>query len=118
MRRRRAILVVSFVFLIAVTLTFVSRTLRLDRYGFSQIDWVDVIRYDGKNYVSPYPRMAESAENIGRPIGSVRFTLSDSVHNPEYRLRDFDAAFLPEGTQLFLVGGGRHSIAALVGNVY
>ena len=44
---------------------------------------------------------------LGETVLTVACTISETVHNPDYSLRDGDAAYLPVGTELRAVDGYR-----------
>jgi hypothetical protein len=57
---------------------------------------------------------ALAARDIGPRFATVRFTLAGTIHDPSYRPRDGDAAFLPIGTPVYTVRGYRSSFRLAV----
>ena len=72
----------------------------------SQIDWVDFIQVGSTQYLaglgSP-PTIQES--DLGPVYAHVKFKVSGNVCDPNYRLKDGDAAFLEPGTSIYQVSG-------------
>lgn len=78
--------------------------------GTAIIDWVDFVRFNGISYLAGYPAAGErslTGADLGEPFATVRFMLSENVRDPEYRIQDGDAAFLPAGTPVYAVKGYR-----------
>lgn len=73
--------------------------------GSAEIDWVDFIRLDGVTYDSNYYEQGLRREDIGEPVAEVRCKIADNVTDPEYQIRDGDAAFLEPGTPIYEVRG-------------
>lgn len=118
MKHKKVIILICVLAFVILTIACLWKPLRMDRFGQAMIDWVDVIQYKNESYISAYPRIEISPENIGINIGKVHFMLSGNVGNPNYKLMNFDAAYLPKNTELFLIKNEPDSIAALVDGVY
>jgi hypothetical protein len=76
--------------------------------GFGvQIDWVNVVQFGGIQYVATIDRggRAPTDADVGPVFATVHFKLADNVHDPSYRLKDGDAAFLDAGTPVYSVPG-------------
>jgi hypothetical protein len=76
--------------------------------GNAAIDRVPFVRVGGLMFhatFSPAVSVEESA--LGPTVATVRCRIADVVHNPDFRARDGDAAFLPAGTGLRAVTGYR-----------
>ncbi|HEY3369089.1 MAG TPA: hypothetical protein VGK74_28870 [Symbiobacteriaceae bacterium] len=73
----------------------------------SMIDWMDFVRLDGITYVANHLDQGRplTLADLGPHYGTVRFRVSDNVSDPEYRVKDGDAAFLAPGTKLHAVNG-------------
>ncbi len=71
------------------------------------IDWVNFIRFNGITYLatSMHPQDGLSASRLGPVFDTVKFKLDGNVHDPNYRAKDGDSAFLEAGTQVFTVKG-------------
>lgn len=100
--------------------------LRLDRFGTAEIQWSDLVRVEGRTY---YADTYVSKDNtveistldpaaIGEKLGAVRFTMEGKVRNPEYELHDYDASYLPKGTEVYAVIDSVNTIAVLLDGVY
>ena len=79
--------------------------------GFVTIDYVDFVRYQGRDYVSgldPRPRRALPASELGEVVFRVRCSLAelnDRTGKSAAVRRDGDAAFLRPGTPVYAVRG-------------
>jgi hypothetical protein len=84
--------------------------------GNAAIDWADLVQLDGRQYQRPSDGRSVDAAQLGEVVGVVCFTLDAVVSNPDYRMIDGDATFLPIGTELRSVPGidPRSTVAALV----
>ena len=72
----------------------------------NQIDWVDFIQVASTEYVAEpgsAPTLQES--DLGPAYAKVKFKVSGNVCDPNYRLKDGDAAFLDPGTPIYQVNG-------------
>lgn len=76
-----------------------------------QIDWVDFIKWNGKVYDGVYSGVLADKKFIGEKIGEVKFKVADNVSNPEYKLKNGDAAFHEKGTDIFTIKGFPNLIA-------
>jgi len=73
--------------------------------GNAAIDWTDFIRLDGITYQSNYYEKGVEKPDVGEPVAEVRCKISDVVSDPEYDIRDGDAAYLEPGTTIYSVRG-------------
>lgn len=78
------------------------------------IDWVDFLKWDGKVYDGIYSGVLADEKFIGAKIGEVKFKVADNVSNPEYKLKNGDAAFHEKGTDIFTIKGVPNLIAVKV----
>lgn len=67
------------------------------------IDWVDFIKIHNREYNGIPTGVIASPRYIGRKIGTVQFKVSDNVTDPNYRIRNGDAAFWEKGTEIYAV---------------
>ncbi|ANC77338.1 hypothetical protein ABE65_011195 [Fictibacillus phosphorivorans] len=79
--------------------------------GQIEIDWVDFIKWNNKEYHGVYTGFISDPSLIGEKIGKTTFKVSDSINDLEYKTKNGDAAFLPKGTTLFGIKGRRGFIA-------
>ncbi|HWK23603.1 MAG TPA: hypothetical protein VNS08_11295 [Ureibacillus sp.] len=77
----------------------------------TEIDWVDFIKWNGKEYNGIYSGVLADESYIGDKIGEVKFRVADNVTNPSYRTKDGDAAFHEPGTEIFSIDGREDLIA-------
>lgn len=100
---------VSIVFGLIILLFIFGYYLRVDRFGFTKISWVDFIEYKNELYTtvtsSNGTYLTVNTSEIGEIIGEVKFTLEGNVSNSRYKIRNFDASFLKKGTQIYRVKG-------------
>ncbi len=68
-----------------------------------EIDWVDFIKLDGKEYDGIYTGVIANPTDIGEAVGEVQFKVADQVTNPHYKIKDGDAAFWEKGTKIYAV---------------
>ncbi|TXK83727.1 hypothetical protein [Paenibacillus sp. N3.4] len=69
------------------------------------IDWVDFLKLNGVTYQGAWNAALTDPSKIGKEIGKVRFKLEGNVDNPNYKIKDGDAAFLEKGSAIFEVVG-------------
>jgi hypothetical protein len=72
----------------------------------TQIEWVDFIQVGSTQYLARLdPGSAVQESDMGSVYAKVKFKVSGSVCDPNYRLKDGDAAFLDPGTPIYQVNG-------------
>jgi hypothetical protein len=72
----------------------------------TQIDWVNFIQVGSTQYVAgPQSPTVLQDSDLGPVYAHVNFKVSGSVCDPNYRLKDGDAAFLDAGTPVYQVKG-------------
>lgn len=98
-KTRSSILILSLIIIIL----FACYVLRIDRFGLSQISWVDCVQINGKKYHSDFERKEIDYSLVGEQIGTVKFNVADNVHNANYNFRNGDATFLSVGTKIYKV---------------
>ncbi|MEH7504395.1 hypothetical protein V7152_20670 [Neobacillus drentensis] len=75
------------------------------------IDWVDFIKWDGKEYDGIYTGVIADEKYIGEKLGEIKFKVADNVSDPEYKIKNGDAAFHEKGTAIFAIKGFPNLIA-------
>ncbi len=71
-----------------------------------QIDWVDFIQVGGTQYVAgPGTPTVLQDSDLGPELARVKFKVARNVCDPNYKLKDGDAAFLEPGTPIYSVSG-------------
>ena len=74
----------------------------------AQIDWVNFIQVGTTQYVAgPQAPTVLQETDLGPVYAHVKFKVSGNVCDPNYRLKDGDAAFLDAGTPIYQVNGQR-----------
>ena len=72
----------------------------------AQIDWVNFIQVGSTQYVAgPQPPTVLQESDLGPVYAHVKFKVSGNVCDPNYRLKDGDAAFLGQGTPIYQMKG-------------
>ena len=72
----------------------------------SSIDWVNFIQVGSSQYVAgPSSPTVLQETDLGPVYSHTRFKVSGNVCDPNYRLKDGDAAFLEPGTPVYQVSG-------------
>ncbi|MBS4215155.1 MULTISPECIES: hypothetical protein [Neobacillus] len=79
--------------------------------GHAVIDWVDFLKWDGIEYDGIYSGVLADEEYLGDKIGTVKFKVADNVTNPNYKIRNGDAAFHEKGTEIYAIKGVPQFIA-------
>ncbi len=79
--------------------------------GNSIIEWVDFIKWNGVTYDGIYTGTLSDTKYIGEKIGEVKFRVADNVSNPNYKIRNGDAAFHEKGTEIYTIKGYPQLIA-------
>jgi hypothetical protein len=76
----------------------------------AQIDWVNFIQVGSTQYVAgPQTPTILKESDLGPVYAHVKFKVSGNVCDPNYRLKDGDAAFLDAGTPIYQVNGHQSS---------
>jgi hypothetical protein len=72
----------------------------------AQIDWVNFVQVGSTQYVAgPESPSVIQESDLGPVYAHVKFKVSGNVCDPNYRLKDGDAAFLDAGTPIYQVNG-------------
>ena len=72
----------------------------------AQIDWVNFIQVGSTQYVAGLqPPTSLQNSDLGPVYTHIKFKVSGNVCDPNYRLKDGDAAFLEAGTPVYQVNG-------------
>src|SRR6266852_4296904 len=72
----------------------------------SQIDWVNFIQVGSTQYVAgPQSPTVLQESDLGLVYAHVKFKVSGNICDPNYRLKDGDAAFLDSGTPIYQING-------------
>jgi hypothetical protein len=72
----------------------------------TSIDWVNFIQVGSTQYVAgPGWSVALQEGDLGPVYAKVKFKVSGNVCDPNYKLKDGDAAFLDPGTEIYQVNG-------------
>lgn len=108
MKKIRTILL--FIAILSIILLITRNPImRLDRYGFDDIDWTDSVFYNGKLYDVEYvssdnrDKVKIDVSMIDKLLGEVKFSLNDNVSNVHYKLRNWDATFLEKGIKIYSI---------------
>ncbi len=99
---------IRYIAIIAVCLLLSACTQggRDNIHGNAEIDWVDFLMLDGRSYTGLYETVIADPETVtDKKAGRTTFKVADVVTNPGYKIQNGDAAFLPIGTELYLVKG-------------
>jgi hypothetical protein len=71
-----------------------------------QIDWVNFVQVGSTQYVAgPESSSTIKESDLGPVYARVKFKVSGNVCDPNYHLKDGDAAFLDPGTAIYQVTG-------------
>ena len=73
----------------------------------AQIDWVNFVEVGSTQYVAGLgvsPDVLQESD-LGPVYAHVKFKVSGNVCDPNYRVKDGDAAFLEPGTPIYQVAG-------------
>ncbi|WNQ09638.1 hypothetical protein MJA45_18645 [Paenibacillus aurantius] len=82
--------------------------------GQAIIDWADFLKLNGISYSHYWYAALTDPAKIGGKVGEVAFQVADNVHNPGYKTKNGDAAFLAKGTVVYAVEGySDHSVVAV-----
>ena len=91
---------------------------RIDRFGMSQISWVDCLQINNIKYYSDFNRSTVEYLLIENKIGEVKFNVSRNVNNANYRFRNGDATFLDVGTEIYSLKLDNNAIAVKIDELY
>jgi hypothetical protein len=79
--------------------------------NYAVIDWVDFIKWDGQEYDGISEGELADINYIDKKIGEVKFKVDENIHDPEYKIKDGDAAFYEKGTAIYTIKGNPDLIA-------
>lgn len=73
----------------------------------AQIDWVNFVEVGSTQYVAGLGASPDALQesDLGPVYAHVKFKVSGNVCDPNYRVKDGDAAFLEPGTPIYQVAG-------------
>ena len=72
----------------------------------TMIDWINFIQVGSTQYVAGLDSSVPLQESdLGPVYAKVKFKVSGNVCDPNYKLKDGDAAFLDSGTEIYQVNG-------------
>src|ERR1700704_4690550 len=72
----------------------------------TMIDWVNFVQVGSTQYVAgPESSVVLQESDLGPVYAKVKFKVSGNVCDPNYKLKDGDAAFLDPGTPIYQVNG-------------
>ena len=72
----------------------------------TMIDWVNFVQVGSTQYVAgPETSVVLQESDLGPVYAKVKFKVSGNVCDPNYKLKDGDAAFLDSGTEIYQVNG-------------
>ncbi|MCD7036448.1 hypothetical protein LRR81_19555 [Metabacillus sp. GX 13764] len=77
----------------------------------SIIDWVDFIKWDGKDYAGIDSGVLADPSFIGEKVGMVKFKVDGNVTDSTYKTRNGDAAFHEKGTAIYKLKGQEDLLA-------
>ena len=72
--------------------------------SLTNIDWVDFIRFNGITYIRTVQHLPYSEEEL-EYFDEVQFRVDINIDAPGYQIKDGDAAYLDEGTQIYSIKG-------------
>jgi hypothetical protein len=114
----KKVTVFILIVLAGIVLVLAGYFFRVDRFGLSQISWIDCVQVNDIKYNSDFERTPIEYSSVGEKIGEVTFNVYENVHNSMYRFRNGDATFLDVGTELFLIKSDSNAIAVKVNDQY
>lgn len=68
------------------------------------IDWVDFIKFNDITYLQEHQSVSINENNLS-PYGEIKFKVADNVNNPNYEIKNGDAAYLEAGTPVYSLDG-------------
>ena len=73
----------------------------------AQIDWVNFIEVGATQYVAGQGASSDNLQesDLGPVYAHVKFKVSGNICDPNYQVKDGDAAFLDPGTPIYRVSG-------------
>jgi len=101
--------------IVAVSFMSACQTLGSHPACNASIDWVNFIEVGSTQYLAGIGAPGTVQErDLGPVYAHVKFKVSGNVCDPNYRVKDGDAAFLDPGTPIFEVNGypPSHELAA------
>ena len=97
---RNAVLLIGLLFTAACQLPGSTPTCN------TMIHWVNFVQVGSTQYVAgPETSVVLQESDLGPVYAKVKFKVSGNVCDPNYKLKDGDAAFLDSGTEIYQVNG-------------
>lgn len=79
--------------------------------GYAYINWVDFVKWNGKEYDGIHSGILADEKFIGKKLGEVKFKVADNVTYHGYKIKDGDAAFHEKGTEIYSIKGNPDLLA-------
>ncbi|MGZ4123208.1 MAG: hypothetical protein ACXVOI_08355 [Tumebacillaceae bacterium] len=67
------------------------------------IDWADFINLNGASYQLVYDAAIRDPSFVQEQVGEVKFKVADNVTDPQYKIKNGDAAFWQPGTKIYAI---------------
>ncbi|WP_019241156.1 MULTISPECIES: hypothetical protein [Bacillus] len=80
-------------------------------YQYPEIDWIDFIKWDKKEYIAVNDVVIADESFIGEEIGEVQFKVANHVQDANYKSKNGDAAFHRKGTKMYSIKEASNLIA-------
>ena len=103
---------------LSIILLLMGYVFRLDRFGMSKISWADCVQMNNIKYNGDFKESFVESSLIDKKMGKVKFNVSQSVNNANYRFRNGDATFLDVGTEIYSLKSDNNAIAVKIGEKY
>lgn len=69
------------------------------------IDWINFIKFNGVMYVDTTQNHPLKPSDLGPQYNTVKFMVAGNVHDPNYKVKDGDAAYWSRGSKVYRVKG-------------
>jgi hypothetical protein len=95
---------ICFFFAIVLMLSLMSTSCNLPVDSIVNIDWVDFIKINDITYLRQNSDVPPGHDMLTY-YTEVKFKVADNVNNPNYKIKDGDAAYLETGTKIYTQAG-------------
>ena len=101
----KKLITIGLALLLATTLIFQPGCSQEKGEKLTTIDWVDFIKFNDITYLREFVPLDSLAEEDLKYYDKIQFRLEGNVSEPGYQLKNGDAAYLDEGTQIYSIKG-------------
>lgn len=90
-----------------IMLTGCTNILKPTQKPYAKIDWIDFIQFNDITYCASHDKtgLKLTKDDFDKELYKVKFNVAENIHDPEYKNKNGDAAFLPVNTEVYSIKG-------------